>query len=123
MHPSKYLAVTSLVASTAAAVNLFVASFSGTVTTLSLNQDATSGQWLFKETSRVTDAQTSPAWLEISNDVLYVAGDGFGDKSFIRSYQKNEAGELTLRGQSITDGSLVSTTIYNGGKALAVAEL
>ncbi|PVH82062.1 3-carboxymuconate cyclase-like protein-like protein [Cadophora sp. DSE1049] len=115
-----------LVTSTVAAVattNLFVSSYSGTISTLLLSPEAIGGYSL-KTVSVNTVAQTSPSWLtrDELNGVVYSTDEGFfGPNGSVSAYSASDSGELTLLGRSISVGGPVSSVVYNGGKGLALA--
>lgn len=115
-----------LVTSTVAAVattNLFVSSYAGTISTLSLSPEAIGGYSL-KTTSVNTVAQTSPSWLtkDELNGIIYSTDEGFfGPNGSVSAYSASESGNLTLLGRTLTVSGPVSSVVYNGGKGLALA--
>ncbi|CZS89140.1 uncharacterized protein RAG0_00582 [Rhynchosporium agropyri] len=115
--------VTSTVAAVATTSNLFVSSYAGTISSLSLSPAAIGGYSL-KTTSVNTVAQTSPSFLNKDelNDVIYSVDEGFsGPNGSVSAYTAADSGKLTLLGRSTTLGGPVSSVVYNGGKGLALA--
>ncbi|KAI9053059.1 hypothetical protein LZ554_003329 [Drepanopeziza brunnea f. sp. 'monogermtubi'] len=115
-----FLALCTVVTPAVAAVNLYASSYSGAISSLSLSLEA-SGGYRLNTPSVVTEAGTSPSWLEKNDNVLYMTDEGFSGLSYVSSYSTSESEELTFMGRGSTLSGPVSSVVYNGGKGLAVA--
>lgn len=118
----QHLSLSGLVASTVA-TNLYVSSYIGTVTSLSLTKSA-NGTYSLTTVAVTNGSAPSPTWLEKDkkNGVVYSLDEGFtGPNGSISSYKTSASGELTQIDRHPTIGGPVSTIIYNEGKAIAVA--
>lgn len=118
----QHLSLSSL-AATVSATNLWVSSYSGTVTTLQLNA-LSSGAYSLTTTATNTGCGGSPSWLTKNDqyDVLHCVDEGMTTRNgSVSSFQIGSTGALTsiTKHDSLPGG--VASTIYNGGKALAVA--
>lgn len=110
-------------ASTAAAVNLYVSSYIGTITTLKLSPSF-NGSYSLEETSVNNGSSPSPSWLTLDEDtrVLYCLDENLsGGNGSIAAYDTTSSGRLTLIGRQTTINGPVNSVIYNGGNAQAVA--
>ncbi|CCU83229.1 unnamed protein product [Blumeria hordei] len=107
---------------TVSSVNLFVASYTGSITTLSLTQ-STEGQYTFSKIATTETPGLHPLWQEKRGDLIYVCNDNLAaPNGSISSYKASATGQLTLVQQPLsTQPGPVSTVIYNQGKALAAA--
>ncbi|PBP18311.1 hypothetical protein BUE80_DR010779 [Diplocarpon rosae] len=103
------------------ATNLYVSSYAGTVSTLSLSEAA--GAYTLTTTSVNSVPDTNPSWLtkDERSGLVYLVDEGFTGSSSVSTFSTSRAGELTLLGRSVTVSGPVSSTIYNGGKGLALA--
>lgn len=114
--------LSGLVAS-GAAVNLYVSSYIGTITSLQLSQDA-AGLYSLSQVAVNEGSAPSPAWLTLNEEsrVLYALDEGlYIPNGSIASYKTSPSGELTQIDRLDTIWGPVSSVIYNEGKALAVA--
>ncbi|TVY25477.1 putative 6-phosphogluconolactonase [Lachnellula hyalina] len=118
----QHLPLGGLVASSVA-VNLYVSSYIGTITTLSLCQDA-NGNYSLTTIAANNGSAPSPSWLEKDgyNGIIYGLDEGLtGPNGSISSYKTPGSGVLKQIDRHVTLGGPVSSIVYNGGKALAVA--
>jgi 6-phosphogluconolactonase (cycloisomerase 2 family) len=104
------------------AVNLYVASYAGNITTLSLLQNRDCSYNLTQTFTFNTSTHT-PSWLTLNrqNDVLYMVDEAVNaTNGTVVSYRTSYAGRLTeiQRVQDIGGG--VYATFYGSGSALAV---
>ena len=104
------------------AVNLYVASYAGNITTLSLlqNPDCT---YNLTQTFTFNTSTHTPSWLTLNrqNNVLYMIDEAVNaTNGTVVSYKTNYTGHLTEI-QRIEDiGGGVYATFYGSGSALAV---
>lgn len=107
----------------AVATNLYVSSYSGAITTLQLNRHA-DGTHALRSVAVNTGSAPSPSWLTLNEDkgVVYCLDEGLtSPNGSIASYTTSSSGDLRqIDRHSIISGP-VSSVVYNGGKALAVA--
>lgn len=122
---SKNPAVTSLLlaAGGAQASLLYVASYSGYVSTLNLTDDG-SGAKTLEAVAESDGCSTAPSWLTLDKEkaVLYCLDEGFGtwpNGSFV-SLQTNDDGSLTLLDKEVTINGPVSAVPF-GESGIAVA--
>ena len=118
----QHLPLGGLVASTVA-VNLYVSSYIGNITTLSLSQGA-NGSYSLTTVAANNGSSPSPTWLEKDkyNGIIYGLDEGFtSPNGSISSYKTSESGELTQIDRHLTLGGPVSSIVYNKGKGIAVA--
>jgi hypothetical protein len=117
----QHFTIGSLVTSSLA-VNLYVSSYAGTITTLQLSRDEY-GYSL--ETLAVNSGSApQPSWLEKNkyNGIIYCVNEDWNRKNgTIASYRASASGALTQIDIHDTIGGPVSEVVYNGGKGLAVA--
>jgi Lactonase, 7-bladed beta-propeller len=124
MRLSHPLSLGSLVTS-ALATNLYVSSYAGTITSLNLNQER-DGSFSLNEVGVNTGSQPNPSWLtkDEYNDVVYCVDEqllGPPLNGSLASYSTSKSGQLTqIDRHSVINGP-VSSVVYNGGKALALA--
>ena len=124
MHLSFLLPLTSLVTS-GLATNLYVSSYAATITSLQLNRER-DGSFTLKEVAVNTGSQPNPSWLtkDEYNDVVYCVDEELASPALngsLASYATSQAGMLTqIDRHSVIHGP-VSSVVYNGGKALALA--
>ena len=106
------------------ATNLYVSSYAGTVTSLQL-ASTHNGSYSLSQVGVDNSYRTSPAWLEKDgyNGVVYALDEGFfGPNGSIAAFKTSPSGQLAKIGNPLTVISgPVSSVVYNGGKALAVA--
>jgi hypothetical protein len=107
----------------AAAVNLYVSSYAGTITSLQLNQ-ASNGSYSLTQVAVNDGSAPNPSWLtkDECNGVVYCADEGLTvPNGTLASYKTSASGELShIDHHSVISGP-VSSVVYNGGKGLAVA--
>ncbi|KAG0652640.1 putative 6-phosphogluconolactonase [Hyphodiscus hymeniophilus] len=105
------------------ATKLCVSSYAGTITSLQLDQE-TNGKFTLNQTAVNTGSQPNPAWLtkDPFKDVLYCVDEGLAvPNGTLASYKTSASGELTqIDHHSVISGP-VSSVVYNGGAALALA--
>lgn len=102
------------------AVNLYVASYSGTISTLKLTQSRS--KFTLENVASNGGSAPHPAWLEKHNGIVYAVNeDIFKPNGTIAAYSTSASGALTQFDIQTTIGGPVSEVVYNGGKALAVA--
>lgn len=116
------LAVSSL-ATSSLAVNLYVSSYGGTITTIDLAAQI-NGSYSLTSVAVNKGSAPSPSWLtkDQFNDVVYCLDEGLtSPNGSIASYKTSSSGALTeIDRHSVISGP-VSSVVYNGGKALAAA--
>lgn len=117
------LPAASLVAS-AAAVNVHVSSYAGTITSFSLDK-AGSGNYSLKQLGVINGSDPQPSWLEYRADkkVVYSLNEYWGDHTngSIDVLKLAKDGSLQFVAKHILPNGPVSTISYNEGKGLAVA--
>lgn len=116
------LAMIPLMALPALAVNLFVASYAGDITSLSLLQKA-DGSYNLSQTSTFNSSTHTPSWLTLNkqNNVLYMVDEAVNNTNgTIVSYKTSHTGKLSevFRVEDIGGG--VGATFFGSGSALAV---
>jgi hypothetical protein len=107
----------------AAAVNLYVSSYAGTITSLQLNQ-ASNGSYSLAQIAVNTGSAPNPSWLtkDEYNDVVYCADEGLTvPNGTLASYKTSASGELSQIDRHSVISGPVSSVVYNGGKGLAMA--
>ena len=113
-----------LVIGTSVATKLYVSSYAGTVTSLELSGTASSNYTL-RQVGVNTASRTAPSWLEKDNlnGVVYSLDEGFsGPNGSITAFQTTASGLLAQIGNALpVISGPVSSVLFNGGKALAVA--
>jgi hypothetical protein len=103
--------------------NLYVSSYAGTITSLQLNQEL-DGLFSLKEVSVSVGSQLNHSWLtkDDYNDVIYCVDEGLAaPNGSLASYKVARSGELSQIDQHTVISGPVSSVVYNGGKALALA--
>lgn len=105
------------------AVNLFSSSASGTISTLSLTKSV-QGSYSLAVVDSVKDSSPSPSFLlkDTFNGKIYCSDEDSDGPSSISSYSIGPNGSLDLVERYNTLGGSCHQAIFNGGKALAVAE-
>ncbi|KAI9739303.1 MAG: hypothetical protein M1834_007516 [Cirrosporium novae-zelandiae] len=108
---------------------LFVASYAGSVTTLSLSLTS-NNTYQLQNVSRNTDCAPSPSWLTLDkkNNVLYCADEGLSTPGIgsLTSLSVSQSGYLTKLDHAMSNNGGVSSVVYggrgkNGSQALALA--
>lgn len=104
------------------AVNLYVASYAGNITTLSLlqNRDCT---YKLTQTSTFNTSTHTPSWLTLNrqNNVLYMIDEAVNaTNGTVVSYRTSYTGHLTEIQRVEDIGGGVYATFYGSGSALAV---
>ncbi|KAJ9665922.1 hypothetical protein H2201_004046 [Coniosporium apollinis] len=115
--------LSTLLAATAAACNLYVASYDGNVTTLSLSTTADGG---YESEVIYTNpgCAGSPAWLTLdaANDVLYCLDEGNQTPNgSITAFRTSASGELTVLSDRETITGPVSSVLYGSNSSRAIA--
>ncbi|KAH8795096.1 3-carboxymuconate cyclase-like protein-like protein [Hyaloscypha sp. PMI_1271] len=111
----------------AVAVNLFVSSYSGIVTSLQLAPSAQGpgiGGYVLTTTASNNGSGPQPSWLtkDPYNNVIYCVDEAFSTPNgTMTAYTTSKSGTLSLIDTQATVVGPVSTVIYNEGKALAAA--
>jgi 6-phosphogluconolactonase (cycloisomerase 2 family) len=104
------------------AVNLYVASYAGNLTTLSLLQNPDNSYHL-TQTSTFNTSTNSPSWLTLNrqNNVLYMIDEAMSaTNGTIVSYKTSFTGHLTeIQRVEAMEGGL-HAAFYGSGSALAV---
>lgn len=106
-----------------AAVNLYVSSYIGTITSLQLSTSA-GGSFSLSQVGVTNGSAPSPAWMTLDEDngILYVVDEGLtGPNGSIATYRTSSSGELAQTDRHSTISGPVSTVLFNGGKAIAAA--
>jgi hypothetical protein len=125
MHFSR-VTVSGLLATQAAAVNLWATSYSGGVTSLRLDQ-APMGGYTLAQTAFLNGSAScgvGASWLtkDSYNDVVYCVDEAWGlPNGSITSFKPSANGSLSLFDTESTLASPVATIVYNGGAALVAA--
>jgi 6-phosphogluconolactonase (cycloisomerase 2 family) len=122
MFPQQFLLALSPFMGLSRAVNLYVASYTGNITTLSLLQNP-DYSYNLTQTSTFNTSTHTPSWLTLNrqNNVLYMVDEAVNaTNGTIVSYKTSYTGHLTeiQRVQDIGGG--VYATFYGSGSALAV---
>lgn len=104
------------------AVNLYVSSYAGAVTSLSLLKNPNE-TYTLSQTSNVETRTTSPSWLTLNhqNNIVYLVDEAVNARNgTIVGYKTNYNGQLTeiQRLQALEGG--VYATFYGSGSAIAV---
>lgn len=114
-----------LLSATASAVNLFVADYSGNVTTLSLT--AQDGNYTLTKTYANDGCAPNPSWLDIdaANGLLYCLNEGLTTANgSLSTFSIARDGSISLIQNTTTLSGPVSSTVYGepyGPKAIALA--
>lgn len=112
-------------ASLATATNLYVASYAGNITTLSLTE--TNGSYSLDKTHYNSDCGLSPSWLTLdpNRGTLHCLNEGLSDNATLSSFTINSDGSLELVKKEISAKGPVSGVIYGdpgtNKRAIAVA--
>ncbi|KHJ36112.1 putative 3-carboxymuconate cyclase [Erysiphe necator] len=106
----------------APAVNLYVASYAGKITSLSLAQSR-DGEYALSVISSLKSDTPQPSWLEKNGDLVFLVNENFaGPNGTVVPYKTSETGILTpVQQPQITPPGPVSIAVFNKGKALAIA--
>lgn len=113
-------------ASYSSAVLLYVASYSGTVTTLNLTLPIGDEIAVLEAVSSTDGCAGSPSWLTLdyANSVLYCTDEGLtsGEEGSLSAFSTNEDGSLELLDKVSTVLGPVSAVVYgHDSRGLAVA--
>jgi hypothetical protein len=103
----------------ASAVNLFAASYSGLITTLSLDQQGNA--FALKSLSTTGDSAPSPSWLVLDGKLLYSMDEGLNvPNGSVNVFEVGSDGKLqrTSRVNTLVGG--VNGALFADGEALVV---
>ena len=109
-------------AATGTATTLYVSSYAGSVTTLSLTKSYSS--YGLTNTSSSQDCGSSPSWLELdkASGILYCIDEGLTTPNgSINTLKTSASGVLTPIEHHDTIAGPVSSIFYNPGKESAIA--
>jgi 6-phosphogluconolactonase (cycloisomerase 2 family) len=104
------------------AMNLYVASYTGNITTLSLLQNP-DGSYKLVQTATFDTSTHTPSWLTLNrqNNVLYMIDEALNaSNGTVVSYKTSYTGHLTEIQRVEDIGGGVYATFYGSGSALAV---
>lgn len=116
------LAMIPIMALPALAVNLYVASYAGNITSLSLLQK-TDGSYNLSQTSSFNSSTHTPSWLTLNkqNNVLYMVDEAVNaTNGTVVSYKASYTGKLSEIARVTDIGGGVDATFFGSGSALAV---
>ncbi|POS85517.1 hypothetical protein EPUL_004679, partial [Erysiphe pulchra] len=105
------------------AVNLYVASYDGNITSLSLSQTG-NGQYVLSTLSSLKSETPDPSWLEKSGNLVFLASENIqGPNGTVITYKTSDTGILAQvqKPQTTPGGSSVST--YDVGSDGALSSL
>lgn len=108
----------ALAATAASALNLFVADYSGSITTLSLSESNSS--YTLDKTFETTACGPSPAWLtlDVNRGLLFCVNEGITTPNgSLSSFTINANGSLHLISNLTTLGGPVSSALYGNPAA------
>ena len=111
-----------LLASVTRAVNLYVASYAGNITSLSLLQSP-NGSYSLSQTATFNTSTHTPSWLTLNkqNNVLYMIDEAVNaTNGTVVTYKTSYTGHLTEIQRVEDIGGGVYATFYSSGSALAV---
>lgn len=109
--------------SAACVSNLYVSSYAGTITSLQLSQSS-SGSYSLTQVAVNEGSAPNPSWLtkDENNGIIYCLDEGLAvPNGSLASYKTSPSGELTQVDRHSVISGPVSSVVYNGGKALAMA--
>ena len=104
------------------AVNLYVASYAGNITSLSLLQEA-NGSYNLSQTSTFNTSTHTPSWLTLNkqNNVLYMVDEAVNaTNGTVVSYKTSYTGKLSEISRIEDIGGGVYATFFGSGSALAI---
>lgn len=107
----------------AVATNLYVSSYIGTITSLRLTERS-NGSYSLRQVAVNKGSEPNPSWLtkDHYNNFIYCADEGLTvPNGSLASYKTSHSGKLTQIDRHSSISGPVSSTVYNGGQALAVA--
>lgn len=110
-------------AASATATNLFVSSYNGKITTLSLTES--SGSYTLTQTHTSDACGGSPSWLQIdtSRNLLFCVNEGFSAvNGSISSLSINTDGSLSQISTLDTPAGAVNSAYYADSRGLAIAD-
>ncbi len=125
----QYASIGALVPSSAVAVKLWASSYGGGLAALELGPSSlTTGASLTLSTTAFLNGTGTcgpeASWLtkDSYNNVVYCVDEAWGNPNgSITSFKSSDNRNVTLFDTQVTLASPVSSVVYNGGKALAVA--
>jgi len=123
MHTLKYASELLALAASSMAVNLYVSSYDGNITSLDLTQNYY-GSYVLTATSVTITSAPDPSWLTIDskNRILYATNEAWGlPNGTITSYNISDSGQFVGIDHHEMIAGPVNSAFYNNGKALAVA--
>ncbi|KAF2841654.1 YkgB protein [Patellaria atrata CBS 101060] len=106
------------------AVNLYAASYSGTLTSFELTKDR-NGSYAFLQKQILNLGRRTPAWLTLdsSNGILYVANEGLTSRNgSLLSYKTSKEGNLTQIQELQTFWGPVDITLGNSVQTFSITE-
>jgi len=118
-----YFPISSLLTTGSMAVNLYVSSYAGNITTLQLSQYA-DGSYELSQLAFNEGCAPSPSWLtkDAGTGVIYCLDEGLTTPNgSITSFSTSTTGELTMIDRNTVISGPVSGVVFNRGKALAAA--
>ncbi|KAI9736113.1 MAG: hypothetical protein M1818_006289 [Claussenomyces sp. TS43310] len=121
MNPRSLLCTLGLM-STALATNLYVSSYSGTITSLSLTR-TNNASYSLASVAVNTGSSPNPSFLNLDrvSHILYCVDEGLNvANGSVASYSTAASGALTLLDRQVTLSGPVASIVYNSGKALAL---
>lgn len=107
----------------AVATNLYVSSYSGTITSLELTSSP-NGTYSLRQVAVNDGSEPNPSWLtkDKYNDVIYCVDEGLSvPNGSLASYSTSPSGKLTQIDRHTVISGPVSSVVYNCGKGLALA--
>jgi 6-phosphogluconolactonase (cycloisomerase 2 family) len=116
------LTMIPLMALPALAVNLYVASYAGNITSLSLLQKA-DGSYSLSQISTFNSSTHTPSWLTLNkqNNLLYMVDEAVNNTNgTIVSYKTSYTGKLSEVFRIEDIGGGVDATFFGSGSAIAV---
>ena len=122
MRPYSLVALLPL-SSPALATFLYVSSYSGTITTLSLNQNH-NGTYSLTQVAVNTGSAPNPSFLTLdkTKGVVYCVDEGLSvPNGTLALYATSRVGALTQVSHQVTLGGPVHSTTYNNDSALVAA--
>lgn len=111
-----------LLASLTQAVNLYVASYAGNITSLSLLQNP-NGSYALKQTTTFNTSTHTPSWLTLNhqNNVLYMIDEAVNNTNgTVVTYRTSYTGHLTELSRVEDIGGGVHASFYGNGGGLVV---
>jgi hypothetical protein len=106
------------------ATKIYVSSYSGNITTVSISPNINGGNLTLNAISSTNGCSPNPSWLELdkSRSHLYCADEGLNTPmANFASFATSQNGSLTLLDKITTLNGGVYSKIYGNGSALALA--